>query len=195
MTDPRLFVVTCLLLLATPGPTNTLLAVSGAVGGVRRSLPLLLAEVSAYLLSIGAFVFLVGPVVASRPTLVLGLKLLAALYLARAALLLWREASALLAGPEAVPFRRVFLTTLLNPKALVFAFGILPSDLATSPAARLPYLAALAGLISLVGSAWITLGSLAARQAPSAGGAPFRRAGAVVLGGLAVTLSVAALRG
>jgi threonine/homoserine/homoserine lactone efflux protein len=195
--DPRAFVLACVLLLATPGPTNTLLAVAGAVGGVRRSLPLLLAEVLGYLISIGTFVFLVGPALSSRPAVVLGLKLAAALYLIRSAFVLWREAGVVLAAPAIIPFRRVFLTTVLNPKALVFAFGILPRDLATSPAARLPYLAALALLINLVGASWIGVGALAARRSTSAasvGGAPFRRAGAVVLAGLAVFLSVNALR-
>ena len=46
MNDPLLFVLAAMLLLGTPGPTNTLLWVSAATTGTRRSLPLLLGELA-----------------------------------------------------------------------------------------------------------------------------------------------------
>ncbi|MES1149390.1 MAG: hypothetical protein ABUL53_09420, partial [Bradyrhizobium guangdongense] len=46
------FILAAASLLAIPGPTNTLLATSGAGVGVARSLPLLAAELGGYLLSI-----------------------------------------------------------------------------------------------------------------------------------------------
>lgn len=44
MTNPFLFVLTVVTILVMPGPTNTLLATGGATVGMRRALPLALAE-------------------------------------------------------------------------------------------------------------------------------------------------------
>jgi threonine/homoserine/homoserine lactone efflux protein len=44
MTDELSFIIMAVALLATPGPTNTLLATSGAASGFRKSLVLLLGE-------------------------------------------------------------------------------------------------------------------------------------------------------
>src|SRR6478752_3236474 len=53
MTDPVAFVLSVIALLAVPGPTNTLLATAGGLGGVRRAIALIPAEVAGYLLAIG----------------------------------------------------------------------------------------------------------------------------------------------
>ena len=49
MTDKFSFIIVALALLATPGPTNTLLATSGAASGFRKSLVLLLGEFLGYM--------------------------------------------------------------------------------------------------------------------------------------------------
>jgi threonine/homoserine/homoserine lactone efflux protein len=46
MTEPSAFAFAALALLATPGPTNALLATSAASAGALRSAPLALATVS-----------------------------------------------------------------------------------------------------------------------------------------------------
>ena len=46
------FIATATLLLALPGPTNALLLTAGAEGSLKRVLPLVLAEIVAYGLTI-----------------------------------------------------------------------------------------------------------------------------------------------
>jgi len=65
--DRIAFAAAALSLLATPGPTNTLLATSGAKVGLRRSLPLLGAELGGYLLAILLLRALIGPLMAANP--------------------------------------------------------------------------------------------------------------------------------
>jgi threonine/homoserine/homoserine lactone efflux protein len=56
----------------------------------------------------------------------------------------------------------VFATTLINPKALVFAFAIFP---AANFLGRLPYLGLLGLLVVATAAGWMALGALAARSA------------------------------
>jgi threonine/homoserine/homoserine lactone efflux protein len=155
MSDPLLYFLAVLTLLGTPGPTNTLLATSGAMSGLRRSLPLLVGELSGYLLAIGTIRLVFGPVFAAYPPLGIALKIAVAVYLAWIAIRLWRR-GAMLAGPvRAVSIGNVFVTTLLNPKALIFSLGIIPAarpDLAW-------YVAGFAAMVLTVGFCWIVIGT------------------------------------
>jgi threonine/homoserine/homoserine lactone efflux protein len=166
------FIAAAASLLATPGPTNTLLAASGASAGLRRSLPLLVAELAGYAAAIGLLRLVLGPLAANVPALGAAMGLAVTLYLLHVAIAFWRHdvAETRAAGP--VTFRRVLTTTLLNPKAIVFAFTILPR--ANDAASMLPWAALLAAQISLIGAGWILLGATL-RQ--SLGGPARARAG------------------
>jgi hypothetical protein len=86
-----------------------------------------------------------------------------------------------------VSARRIMLTTLFKPKAMVLAVGVLPL---ADPRAPL-FLIAFAVITLGAGLAWIGLGALAGRAAPRLGHVALARAAAVVLlgfaGGLALT--------
>ena len=58
----------------------------------------------------------------------------------------------------AITFRRVFLTTLLNPKAIIFAFALLPQRGDSSELG--PYLLILSLQIVAIGFGWILLGGM-----------------------------------
>ncbi|MBS7589325.1 hypothetical protein [Ancylobacter defluvii] len=86
---------------------------------------------------------------------------------------------------------RVFLTTLLNPKAILFALGVVPFG-----AERVwPYRAGFAGLRALVALGWIGFGALAGRAAAATGrGHTIPRIAAVVAGFAAQLLTSPLLR-
>lgn len=159
MTEALTFFLGSLSLLATPGPTNTLLATSGAVCGFRRSLVLLLGELSGYLLAIALLRVIVGPVVAALPAFGIALRLAVCAYLVHLALTFWWRSSTPMDTVQPVTLQRVFVTTLLNPKAVIFAFTLLPFTPAMGLGEMLPWLAALSFLIAMVGSSWIALGA------------------------------------
>jgi threonine/homoserine/homoserine lactone efflux protein len=154
--EPLTFMAASVALLLTPGPTNTLLATSGAAIGMRRSMPLLGAEVSGYLLAISVLQGIFGPVMGTLPAVETGLRLAVSLYLVYLAVKLWRHGGTEINSAGPVTFGRVFVTTFLNPKGLIFAFTLLPQGLPF--AEMIPWMAALALVIPVMGGFWIAAG-------------------------------------
>lgn len=184
MTDPLLFVLSVLTLLGTPGPTNTLLATSGAVVGVRRSLPLLAGELTGYLLAIAIFRLVLGPVLVAEPMIGHVLKVLVAFYLALIAVRLW-SVSCMTTGTAVVRTPHVFTTTLCNPKAFIFAFGIIPHDVQAAP-----YFAAFSACVVMVGFLWVVFGHVAGSRHSKL----VPRIASIALGGFAGLILVSVLR-
>ena len=155
------FMIGAFSLLAIPGPTNTLLATSGAGEGISRSLHLLAAELSGYLTAIIVQRLVLGPLVIDYPIAGVVLRAAIIFYVLYLALLLWRYRAKEQTDAAPVTFRDVLFTTLLNPKAAVFAFLLLPA--AAGLAELAPWIAAMAALIVAVGASWIALGATLGR--------------------------------
>ncbi|MDK1377766.1 MULTISPECIES: threonine transporter RhtB [unclassified Sinorhizobium] len=156
--QPLQFVLAILLLLATPGPTNTLLWLSGASTGVRRSAPLLLGELGGYLTVIVPVAALAAPFMSAHPGIGLIVKLAAACWILFMAYALWTPIGEAAVRP--VTLGQVFITTVLNPKGLIIALAIMPQ---VGLVAMLPWLAAFAALVVSAGSLWIIAGTFLAR--------------------------------
>ncbi|MEI2298110.1 LysE family translocator [Ensifer sp. MJa1] len=161
--QPLAFALAALVLLATPGPTNTLLWLSGASVGLRRSLPLLIGELGGYLAVIIPAVALLAPFLAAHPQLGLALRLAAACWVLYLAYALWTTDAADSEG-AVISVRQVFITTLLNPKALIVALVLLPQ---TGLAAVSPWIAGFSMLVVIAGSTWISAGAALVQMSKS----------------------------
>ena len=157
MTEPIVFALAVLALLGVPGPTNTLLAAGGATRGVRQALPLLIGELLGYNIAITVYRLTLGTLFSEAGTAQLVLKIVVAGYLLWLAIRLWRSAQT--DARSAVTIRSLFVTTLLNPKALIFALLIFPA----APTPILYYQLAFSGMVVSVGACWIVAGSLTTR--------------------------------
>jgi threonine/homoserine/homoserine lactone efflux protein len=184
MHDPATFLAAVLALLATPGPTNTLLAASGALAGARRAAPLVAAELAGYAAAIAALRLLLGPALAARPEIATGLRVAVAAYLLWTAVALWRRRDRLADAGAPVGFGRVFVATLLNPKAAVFAFGIIPFG---APVVW-PHLAAFALCVVAAGGGWIALGATLGGLGRGSVGGAVPRVSAVALAAFAAVV-------
>ena len=177
MLDAVPFAATSLVLLAAPGPTNALLASAGASAG-RRALPLVATVAAGYIIAVGALLLLAGPVLANKPIMIAALKFTAAAWLFWTAVSLWRGSAKCFDINGPVRAKTVFVTTLLNPKSLVIAFGLMP-PVAAGYETMIGHLAAIVALAIASGSIWIAGGAGLAR----AGATPYvAKATAVTLG-------------
>jgi threonine/homoserine/homoserine lactone efflux protein len=178
------FTFAVLLVLAMPGPTNTLLATAAAMSGLRNCLILMPAEIAGYAVSIATLLAIVRPI--ADPSAAAGtvLRILCACYLLYMAWHLW-NAHAQPHAAASIRFRHVFTTTLLNPKGVVFAFLIFPQP--GAPLAQYFQSAGLfAGICALVCAGWLTLGAMVGRQTGSfMTPRTFRRAAAIALSSFA----------
>jgi threonine/homoserine/homoserine lactone efflux protein len=159
--DPLLYILAVATILATPGPTNTLMATAGSTLGVRRALPLLAAELSGYLLSIMAIRLALAPVVQMAPALGIAVKVAVSVYLVWLAVKVWRSAGRVAVTGAPVAFVDVFVTTLFNPKALIFALTVIPHE---HPGLGW-YIAGFAVLVLAAGGGWIAIGAALAAAA------------------------------
>ena len=187
MTDPLLFFVAALALLTAPGPTNTLLATSGAQVGVRASLPSVAAELAGYLIAVSAYRLVLGPVMAAYPVAGVVLKVAAALFVVWLAIRLWHSDSRL--GSRRITAPSVFVATLLNPKALIAALTILPA--ASDHIAW--YIAGFGAVVLCAGSGWVLLGRFIASSAGESRVKYVPRVASVVLVGFAGLIAASAL--
>ncbi|MFE3835721.1 LysE family translocator [Pseudogemmobacter sonorensis] len=172
-----------LALLVTPGPTNTLMFLAGAERGALRAMRLIPAELCGYLATVLPLTLFGAAVLADRPGLRAGVALAAGIWVAWLALRLWR-----LPDPArvqaSVDGRTVFVTTLLNPKALIFGLVLLPA-----PEGVWINLAHFSAQVVAVACLWALGGALIAARRAGGGSPPWvRRAAAVWLGGLSVLL-------
>ena len=191
MEDPVLFALAVLAVLGTPGPTNTLLATAGATAGVRRALPLIPAEAAGYTISILTLGLALGPAMARTPVLAGALRVAVGAYLLLLALRLWRRGASAMATGGVVTPAQVFITTLLNPKAIVFALGILPFGTGRNV---WPYMLGFLTLLTSVALAWIAAGTMLGAAAARRGwGWVVPRVGAAAVGGFALVLLVVPL--
>lgn len=145
--------IAVLLLLLTPGPTNSLVLVAGAERGWTGAMRLVPAELAGYFLTVLPLTLVGAALLADHSALRTAVTLAAAVWVAVLAVKLWQVPAAL-AGGQSVGSRTLFVTTALNPKALIFGLVLLPS------ADRLgPNLALFAGLVVLVAALWAGAGA------------------------------------
>lgn len=149
------FLLTSAVILLTPGPTNTILAASGAAMGLRHARLLPLAEALGYALAI-AFFLAIADLLTNVPQALPMLKGVAAVWLVVSARNLWSLPVVPDMPEQTSAFRRVFLTTLLNPKAMLVGTISIPALMPDAPATGL---VAFISLSTIAGFAWTSLGT------------------------------------
>ena len=182
------FALGAFTLLILPGPTNALLVM--ASHGLSRIglLEVLAAVVFAYLAIIIPVSSVAGPFLHAHPLALQVVKAISAVWVLYLAFKLWGRstvASAEFAGP-----RHVFVTTLLNPKAIIIGLTIIPSAQDGIALGTMMAFVAVALSTSLI---WLTAGRLVIGESDHM---PLiaRRCGSAALMIFSIVLTASALR-
>ena len=147
------FAWSVIALLFVPGPTNALMAVAGAQGGLGRVLRLLPVVLAAYMATILMFVWIGAGLLAAWPALDAAVKIATAAWVIVLAVKLWDFRGRGGAG-AAVSARALAVTSALNPKGLVLGLVLMPRPGDPEFTVRLAYVAlAIAGAAALWGVA------------------------------------------
>ena len=186
------FISAALALLVAPGPTNALMGIAGAQHGLFRVLRLLPAELAGYLTTVLPLTYLGAQTLGRLPAVTVAMKLIAAIWVLYLALKLWR-----FHGPEGetarVTARKIYVTTLLNPKAFVFGLVLLPAAASADFPARIGMFCLMVAGAALL---WGGLGKLT--QTGSTGAERLQavqRIAALWLGVVSISLVLGVLRG
>lgn len=150
------FIAAAILVLLTPGPTNTVLAACGATMGLRRAAFLPLAEAIGYIIAISFFVVFAALMRDNHVALAVT-RMAAAAWLIYSAHRLWHIPFEPGPGVHEAAFRRVLLTTIVNPKAMLVGTILIPAGTGLGAPA---WIATYALLSTTAGLGWVTLGSL-----------------------------------
>ncbi|KRB12944.1 LysE family translocator [Achromobacter sp. Root170] len=190
------FVAGVAVILAMPGPTNTLLAAAGLRQGFRQSAPLTLAELAGYLISITVWGRFLGEAAQVLPWLPGVVRATSSLYIAWLAWRMWRAASAVpCAAQQVIGMRTLFVATLLNPKGILFASAIFPALAFQHLAAYLTAMGVFALLLVPIGLAWVLFGAmLGGERMKWIDPAKMQRGASIVLGVFSATLAWSVFR-
>lgn len=160
-----LFFSAVLALLLSPGPTNTLMCLAGARAGLRGVASLLPAELLGYLSANLPLAWLGAGLLARWRSAAAGLQLVAAAWVMFLAVRLCAACADGRAQAQ-VTWGRVYLTTLLNPKAFIFGMVLLP---APADADFAPKLALFGAMVVAVALLWGGAGTLTRAGGASGG--------------------------
>ncbi|MFL9982157.1 LysE family translocator [Paraburkholderia sediminicola] len=190
-----LLAIGIIVVLITPGPTNTLLAAAGLRQGVSRSLPLIAAELAGYLLSISVWGHFLAQASHALPWLPSLLRVAAGVYIAYLAVDMWRAAVALPDSTQrASGMRTLFVATLVNPKGLLFAGTIFPAVAFAHVPAYATAMLMFACLLVPIALAWIAFGAaLGSGKLTRLNPVKMQRGASIVLGVFSLSLAWAAL--
>ena len=155
------FLLSSALVLLTPGPTNTLLAAAGLGRGWRDALPLILFELTGYLIAISGWGILLMSIEKYYPWVSAAVRVVCSGYLLYVAVKIWMSTEQPpIAGSQTIGPATVFVTTMLNPKGLLFASAIFPPQAFEHLQVYVVTMALFACVVAPIAMVWVMLGAL-----------------------------------
>jgi threonine/homoserine/homoserine lactone efflux protein len=188
------FALSTALILLTPGPTNTLLAVAGLERGAKGALPLIACELLGYVIAISVWGCILTPFQNNYPWLAILVRAASSFYLIWMAVKVWRAAVILPSlRREAISPKALLIATILNPKALLFSSLIFPAIAINNIQVYLAAMVLFSCLVVPIGLAWTMFGAILNNgRLTVASRVKLQRATAMILGAFSASIAWAA---
>ena len=160
MIESWLFVLAMIAVLMTPGPTNALLASSAHQKGIGQTTKLIPAELLGYFYAINIWALIIHLSAPVWPNLIHILHFLSIVYVLWLAFHLWKTSHLYQYNQKhpSIQPRELFLASLKNPKALLFAAGIFPYETWDSPFNFISVFAVFSMVLLPVALFWMSFG-------------------------------------
>ena len=160
MIESWLLVLAMMAVLMTPGPSNALLASSAHQQGMAKTIVLVPAELMGYFYAINIWALIIHLSAPVWPNLIHILHFLSIVYVLWLAFHLWKSAHLQQHNQKhpSIQPRELFLTSLKNPKAILFAAGIFPLETWNSPLNFVMVFAVFALVLLPVALFWMSFG-------------------------------------
>ena len=160
MIESWLFVLAMIAVLMIPGPTNALLASSAHQQGMAKTSLLVPAELFGYFYAINLWALLIHLSTPIWPYLIDLLHLLSAGYVFWLAFHLWKSSHLEQHNQRfrSIRPKQLFFSTLKNPKAVLFAAGILPYETWENPSNFLLVFATFSLILLPTALFWMSFG-------------------------------------
>jgi len=148
------------MILVAPGPTNTLLLSSGIDNGFRSSWYLVIAETLGYVIAISIWGSFLVSLATANPWLLDVVRLFCSAYIFYLATRLWKSTNFGKNLNKPIGFRDLFIATMLNPKALLFASAIFPPLAFVSLEFFCLSMLVFIAMTLSIGSGWLAMGGI-----------------------------------
>lgn len=195
MIESWIFLGLVITILLTPGPTNTLLAASGIQVGFKRSMILIPAEAAGYVCAITLWGSVLSILAQQWPIMPSLLKLVSVSYILWLATRLWRASNIKdVSLQQTINAKQMFVATFLNPKALLFALTIFPTNTWINVGNYLSVILAFLALLIPIAALWVLFGhTLNSGKVKWLSQSGLQRVASVVLFGFSVPITYSAL--
>jgi len=147
------------LVLLVPGPTNSLLLVSGLKKGVLKSSPLIIAEACGYITAIAFWAVLLSAITKNHPLFPEVAKAVCSMYIFYLAIKIWSFGK-LSQSNGNISFFQMVIASVLNPKALLFVTLFIPNGFLSSFNGFLLFSFLFMLVVVPIGFMWISLGGI-----------------------------------
>ncbi|MCL6231158.1 LysE family translocator [Acinetobacter amyesii] len=160
MIESWLFVFAMIAVMMTPGPSNALMASSAHQQGIAKTCMLIPAELLGYFYAINLWALIIHLSAPVWPNLIHLLHFLSIAYVLWLAFHLWKSTHLHQYNQKhpSIQPRELFISSLKNPKALLFAAGIFPIETWVSPLNFILVFAVFSVVLLPVSLFWMSFG-------------------------------------